>query len=64
MGREFPRHWDMTNLHKSIRPAGFVRLDIYESVLANGTGGCIFNNICVRNPSKIKDLRRGGQNAI
>lgn len=49
MERTFPRHWDLTNFRPG--PAG-VQLDVYESVLANGTGGAIFEGICVHTPRK------------
>lgn len=56
MERTFPRHWDLTNFRPG--SAG-VCLDVYESVLANGTGGVIFKDVCIRIPWK-----GGRQNGI
>lgn len=63
MGRKFPRHWDMTNFRAPAYPSGFAFLDIYESVLANGTGGTIFHQVRIRNP-QFKVLMRGDQNGV
>lgn len=57
MERIFPSHWDMTNFER--QSPGGVRLDVYESVLANGMGGVIFEGLVVRIPWK-----GGRQNGI
>lgn len=56
MERAFPRHWDLTNLRPDIIG---VRIDVYESVLANNFGGTIFEGVYVRTPWK-----GGRQNGI